>query len=124
MMPLTLRIKSLLNGQGFPCLFHFLTGFYCPGCVGTRAVRLLLQGKVAKSFQYHPFVLYLAAVLLLEALLYLAGALWKREGRRPYTQGRAERYRLWTVMGVVIVMVNWVVKNVCLLMGIDLLLPL
>ena len=61
-------IDRIKNGQGFPCLFHLLTGFYCPGCGGTRAIRLLLKGELIKSFCYHPFVPYLALVLLLEAV--------------------------------------------------------
>lgn len=27
-----------------PCLFQMMTGLYCPGCGGTRAVRALLSG--------------------------------------------------------------------------------
>ncbi len=127
MMPLTLLIKQILDGQGFPCLFHFITGLYCPGCGGTRAVRLLIRGEVARSIQYHPFIPFLAAVFLIEGFLYLAGwgkALLKKEKRQPYILGLRGRYRLWTVAGVALVMVNCLVKNVCLLMGIDLLLPL
>lgn len=45
-----------------PCLFHSLTGLYCPGCGGTRACRLLLSGHILQSFVYHPGV-FLAAVL-------------------------------------------------------------
>ena len=58
--------RWLETGQGFPCLFHFFTGFYCPGCGGTRAVRLLLKGDLAGSFQYHPFVLYVCGALAVE----------------------------------------------------------
>lgn len=58
-------IKKLL-GIGMPCAFHSLTGLYCPGCGGTRAVRELLYGDLRMSFQYHPLVLYGAAVVLLE----------------------------------------------------------
>ena len=42
-------IKKLL-GIGMPCAFHSLTGLYCPGCGGTRAVRELLYGDLRMSF--------------------------------------------------------------------------
>lgn len=45
-----------------PCVFHSLTGLYCPGCGGTRACRLLLSGHIVQSFLHHPGVI-LAAVL-------------------------------------------------------------
>ena len=43
-----------------PCMFHALTGLYCPGCGGTRAVFALLHGQVIRSLYYHPIVLYVA----------------------------------------------------------------
>lgn len=45
-----------------PCVFHSLTGLYCPGCGGTRACRLLLSGHIFQSFLYHPGVLLAAAL--------------------------------------------------------------
>ena len=41
-----------------PCLFHTMTGWYCPGCGGTRAFRYLLRGEWFQSFRYHPLILY------------------------------------------------------------------
>lgn len=41
-----------------PCLFYKLTGFYCPGCGGTRSVHALLSGHIVQSVYYHPVVLY------------------------------------------------------------------
>lgn len=43
-----------------PCLFHTLTGLYCPGCGGTRALSYMLSGHLIKSFYHHPIVLYAA----------------------------------------------------------------
>ncbi len=40
------------------CMFHAVTGFYCPGCGGTRAVLALLHGDLVQSFRYHPVVPY------------------------------------------------------------------
>lgn len=45
-----------------PCLFHLISGYYCPGCGGTRAVRALLRGQLSESLFFHPFVVYAAAV--------------------------------------------------------------
>lgn len=45
-----------------PCIFHSLTGLYCPGCGGTRACRLLLSGHIFQSFLYHPGVVLAAAI--------------------------------------------------------------
>ena len=53
--------------QGCPCLFRSLTGLYCPGCGGTRAVRYLLQGEIGRSLWYHPLVGYMAVVIVLES---------------------------------------------------------
>lgn len=41
------------------CSFLQATGYYCPGCGGTRAVRELLHGRFLKSLYYHPFVGYM-----------------------------------------------------------------
>ena len=46
------RIENYL----YPCLFHTVTGYYCPGCGGTRAVCALFQGHFLISFLEHPFV--------------------------------------------------------------------
>ena len=58
-----------------PCLFQMMTGLYCPGCGGTRAVRALLSGHPVLSFLYHPVVPYMASVAVWAAaswILYFA----------------------------------------------------
>lgn len=148
MMLLKWLINELINGGGFPCLFHLITGFYCPGCGGTRAIRMLIHGKVMASFCYHPFVPYAAFALAVEMgffVLALAGKClgigelkgWgdggeMRDGRaieeagdggvwRRYADGFLRRYPKWVRIAVWVVGVNWVVKNVGLVMGVDLL---
>mgnify|MGYP001135663182 CR=1 FL=1 len=66
-----------------PCLFRLLTGFYCPGCGGTRALWALLSGHPLLSFLYHPLVPYstLTAVWLLGSRL-----LYRRTGKEKYRQ--------------------------------------
>jgi hypothetical protein len=45
------------------CLFHALTGLYCPGCGGTRAVYQLLHGHLLRALRDNAlFVLALVAL--------------------------------------------------------------
>lgn len=56
------------------CIFHEITGLYCPGCGGTRAFFALLHGHPILSFMYNPAVLYFAFVAIFYAvwgILYL-----------------------------------------------------
>lgn len=105
-----------MMGQGFPCLFHLLTGLYCPGCGGTRAVRALLHGEILLSLQYHPLVLYGAVVIGAE-LLSLGAA---RAAKNPRLYLGHETLLVYIAVGIVIA--NWAIKNALLLFfGIDLL---
>ena len=50
------------------CLFHALTGWYCPGCGGTRAAYELLHGHLVRALHDNALVvLALAAVLIWNA---------------------------------------------------------
>lgn len=44
------------------CFFYTATGFYCPGCGGTRAAFALARGDLLTSLFFHPFVPYAVAV--------------------------------------------------------------
>lgn len=94
-----------------PCLFHFLTGAYCPGCGGTRAVKLLLQGKILLSVYYHPLALY-GAVLYLWFMI--------SNSIEYASKGRFRigmRYRKgYVIGGIVLLILNFVIKNAALLL--------
>lgn len=47
------------------CYFYKMTGYYCPGCGGTRAVHSLLNLKLWTAFKYNPGVVSLFLVLAL-----------------------------------------------------------
>ena len=101
---------------GFPCVFQLLTGLYCPGCGGTRAVKYLLRGNIRMSIQYHPLVCYMAVIVMLEVTSWGLARILKRPGLH------IKRYDTFVYLGIVIIVVNWIWKNCMLVVkGIDLL---
>ena len=93
-----------------PCILHNLTGLYCPGCGGTRAVFYLFQGHLFKSLLYHPFVPY-AAVF---CGWFMASHTVERLSRRRVAVGM--KYRdgyLWAA--VALILINFIVKNLALI---------
>lgn len=100
-----------------PCMLHALTGYYCPGCGGTRAVRALLAGHLIRSFICHPIVPLTGA---------LAGWFMVSQTIEHISKGRlrigmhVRDIHLWGVLGIIVV--NFLVKNLALLIwGVDLL---
>ena len=86
------------------CVFHRVTGWYCPGCGSTRAVHLLLHGHALAAVRHN--------LLLVPALVYLGWAFvaYQRSawfGTPPLASPRAAVYR---AVGLVIV-VFWVLRN-------------
>jgi hypothetical protein len=100
-----------------PCLLHTLTGYYCPGCGGTRAVQYLLAGKWLKSLYYYPLV--------------VCTVCWYLGFWTTYTVERHKKITLrygihakeqWLWVALVLVAANCVVKNLILfLTGISLI---
>lgn len=48
---MVLAILVLNECIAIPCFFNKVTGFYCPGCGITRAIRSLLKGDLYSSFR-------------------------------------------------------------------------
>lgn len=97
------------------CPFYNLTGFYCPGCGGTRAFFALLDGDVLRSFLLHPLVVYAAALLIAFAVSFIVSLISGGKVRRI----KFHDAYLWIALGIVAV--NFIVKNILLLCGIPVL---
>ena len=50
-----------------PCVFHLLTGLYCPGCGVGRACFALMHGELGEAFSYNPLMVILIPFLCLYA---------------------------------------------------------
>lgn len=46
-----------------PCLFHIITGLYCPGCGAGRASYSILHGRFYDAFRYNPVYVILIPFL-------------------------------------------------------------
>ena len=100
-----------------PCLLRALTGYYCPGCGGTRAVYALLHLQLLRSFCYHPLVIYAAAAYL---WFMLSHTVEKLSNHRIAIGMRWNPAWLWAAL--VILALNVIVKDGALLLfGVDLL---
>lgn len=88
-----------------PCTFYTATGYYCPGCGGTRAVTAMLRGNIFSSLYYHPFVLYISVYYIVFELSHTLDIM---------TKGKIRGLRfcpLYFYIGIGIIIVQWVAKN-------------
>lgn len=62
---LVIFVLEFFDLELWPCMIHVTTGFYCPGCGGTRAVTYMLTGHFLKSLYYQPAILPGTVVFLI-----------------------------------------------------------
>lgn len=115
--PLFFWIEKLVGAGVMPgCPARLYLHLYCPGCGGSRALHLFLQGRFLMSFLYHPIVLYVA-------LIYIPFMVTQTLGYVTKGKIRGMLMRMGYLYGALAVIgINWVVKNVLLIgWGIDFL---
>lgn len=88
------------------CPFLMLTGLYCPGCGGLRAVHALAHGDLGAALGFNPFVVVMG---LVAAFLWGRWALGSWRGRPSAGKSIHPAY-IWTFLGLMIVF--WIVRNV------------
>ena len=80
------------------CLFHSLTGFYCPGCGSSRALHQLLLGHIGAAIGFNPILVlslpFLGAYYLGYAVAAFRSKPWPRIVLRPSW--------VWTTLSVVV----------------------
>ena len=103
---------SLLKSLMPPCMFYKITGYYCPGCGGTRAVYALFQGKFLTSLFYQPFILYTAVV----GGWFMVSQTIERCSRGKIHIGMHFR-PIWAYIGIGIIILNCIVKNLFILVA-------
>jgi hypothetical protein len=95
------------SGSYGGCPWLFLTGTYCPGCGGLRAVNELTNGDLAAAFSSNPLFIVLIPVAL---------TLWFIALRRawvgaPRTRRQEQVHTRLTWAFGLVVLVFWVARN-------------
>ena len=78
-----------------PCPFHFVTGYYCPGCGSLRAIHSLLHGDLAGALSQNP--LMVLSIPIVGIMLFNPAWIYKR-------------WVPWTAM--VVLIVYGVIRNI------------
>jgi hypothetical protein len=87
------------------CRFRALTGYYCPGCGGTRAVDALLKGRMITSLRYHPVVVYLFAGVIIFAVSHTLNIISRKKIRALLFR---ESF-FYVMIGLIVL--QWIIKN-------------
>ena len=91
------------------CAFETVTGLCFPGCGGTRSLIALFQGRIVKSFLFHPAVPYAFVVF---TVFMVRMFLLKHFGIGREHNGRI---LIFIYIGIGIVIVQWIVKLILLI---------
>ena len=88
------------------CAFKSLTGWYCPGCGGTRSVFGFLQGHFLQSFYYNPFVPYVMVLYVVFMVRNTLHYIWPNKFK--LMEFRTE----YAVIALVLILGQWIIKNI------------
>jgi len=92
-----------------PCLFHRMTGYYCPGCGATRSVYALLHGRIGASFFYYPAIPVALLLLIWMCISLLAERI---VGHRVFFH--FPMHRAWLYLLLALILANFIWKNAVL----------
>src|ERR1700722_4899252 len=89
-----------------PCPFHYLTGFYCPGCGSLRAIHQLLHGNIISAIHFNILMILLLPLLIYEMFIL---PLFLLAGKAiPHILGKGVKplYLLVLIIGY------WILRNI------------
>ena len=91
-----------------PCQFLAMTGYYCPGCGGTRALHALLHLHFLEALNYNCILPFVLAILI---YVYLGVYLYLLMGRPVLWEPKTIQYR-WLILAGVIFILFSVLRNI------------
>ncbi|MBN1863775.1 MAG: DUF2752 domain-containing protein [Victivallales bacterium] len=95
------RIRSFFP----PCPFHYMTGFYCPGCGSSRAICCLARFDIAGAWSYNKLLVLFIPYLVWSYLEYASESLGFYFPRLRMKSVHIN-ILLWVIL------IYWVVRNI------------
>ncbi len=89
-----------------PCVFHLVTGFYCPGCGALRALHSLLHGELIKAAGYNPFAVAALPFIIYSFISYGFLAFGGKRLPSPFIKP----VFIWMLLAAIIIF--WVMRNI------------
>jgi hypothetical protein len=92
------------------CIIKNVTGYACPSCGTTRAVLLLLEGKITDSLLLNPFGIIVAIIMTVFPVWVLTDIVLKKETFfSAYKKTEAIIRKPWlAVVLILLVVLNWI----------------
>lgn len=94
-----------ITGFGIPCVFHRVTGLYCPGCGTFRALDALLHGQWLQAIRYNALLVILGPVLV----ILLVFELWRYLRNEPINYRRYDQ--IAAIILIIICLGYGIVRN-------------
>ena len=89
-----------------PCVFHELTGLYCPGCGTTRMINSLIRLDFYQAFRYNQMVFILIPIFT----LYLIDFIYKSIKNKKPLLYKTPNY-IWYII-VVLLVIFGIIRNI------------
>ena len=107
------EVISLSNGIGV-CLFKKATSIPCPSCGSTRAVMLLIDGKVFQAILYNPIGLLIFSIMLTLPFWIVYDLLAKKTSLLKFYKKMEAimNKKIFFVPFIILVLSNWI-WNIC-----------
>lgn len=105
-----MAILVLDNCIAIPCIFHSITGFYCPGCGITRAIKAALKGDFYSSFRNN-ILLYTIIPLIFIIQFFNSGFMKKYKKIDEFNKKHKKIYNWIIVVLLIITIIYGVLRN-------------
>ena len=97
---------------GSSCLSVAVFGIPCAGCGSSRAVQLLLQGRMREALTMHPLILLTLAFVIIIPLFMLLRFLRKKRGKKTFLPLSARAVNIFFITLALIYFVVYVVRMI------------